>query len=707
MRTRKSSFALPSALVLLSLYACGGGHPAVAPPTPIAVLPATPWSPPADGSSATTSEPTKAPPTPGVDEGALDAKVDPCDDFYAYACGGWQQKTPIPSDRASWTRSFSEIDERNEKMLREILEKTAAGKPPEGSAYDAKLKSYWTACMDEQGIEQRGTAPLKAPFAIVDKITDAKGVAAAVRELYQLGFTPLFGFSSGQDFADATQVIGQLEQGGLGLPDRDYYLKADAKSVEIRNAYGEHVTKLLALTGESGPDVPAILALETELAKASMTRIERRDPKKTYHKMTLATVKGLAPTLGWDALVDALGVSRTAPVNVAQPLFFKGVEAQLAKTKTETWRAYLKLSIVRELAPMLPKAFVDEDFSFRSKNLTGAKQLLPRWKRCVDAVDGALGEALAQPFVKATFGAEGKERTSRMVAEIEKAMEKDLASLGWMDAPTRKKAFEKLHKINNKIGFPDAWRNYDALEVSTDYASNALHASHFEMTRLFAKIGKPLDRRDWYMTPPTVNAYYDANMNEMVFPAGILQPPFFDNAAPMGTNYGAIGLVMGHELTHGFDDEGRQFDGDGNLKDWWSKKVGAEFDKRAKCLSDQFDGYVAVDEVHVKGELTLGENIADLGGLKLAFAAFKDASAGKAVEPGGKYTPNQEFFLGFAQAWCQNARDEYKRTMATVDPHSPAKFRVNGPLSNFAPFAESFQCKADKAMVRKNRCEIW
>jgi endothelin-converting enzyme/putative endopeptidase len=704
MRTRRFSLALTS-LVGLSLYACGG-HEAVAPQTPIAVLPATPWTP----APTTSAEPvTTAPklPPPGVDEAAIDASVDPCDDFYAYACGGWQKATTIPNDRAQWTRSFSEIDQRNEKMLRDILAQAAEGKAEPGSAYADKLGAAWKACMDEAGIEARGQAPLKGPFAVVERAKDAAGLAAAIRELWSMGFTPLFSFYSGQDFADATQVIGQLEQGGLGLPDRDYYLKTDAKNVETRKAYVEHVGKLLGLAGETGADAAAIVALETELAKASMTRVDRRDPKKTYHRMALPALKTIAPSLSFEPFFDALGVARKAPVNVAQPDFFKGVEQQLKKTKPETWRAYLKLSIVRELAPMLPKAFVDQEFAFRSKHLTGAKEILPRWKRCVDAVDGELGEALAQPFVKATFGAEGKERTSRMIAEIERAMEKDLTSLSWMDEPTRKKAFDKLRKINNKIGYPDAWRSYDALEIGPEYATNALHASAFELRRQLAKIGKPVDRKEWFMTPPTVNAYYDATLNEMVFPAGILQPPFFDNAAPPGSNYGAIGLVMGHELTHGFDDEGRQFDGDGNLKDWWSKKVGAEFDRRAQCLVDQFDGYVAVDELHVNGKLTLGENIADLGGLKLSYAAFEDATAGKPPATPGKFAPAQEFFLGFAQAWCQNARPEYVRTLTNTDGHSPPKFRVNGPLSNFAPFSAAFQCKAGKPMVRANKCEVW
>jgi putative endopeptidase len=454
-----------------------------------------------------------------------------------------------------------------------------------------------------------------------------------------------------------------------------------------------------------------VMAVETELAKSSQTKVERRQPKNIYHRMQLAEIQKLAPAFDWKGFLSALGVAETAPINVLPPTFVKGLEARLAKTTAADWQAYFRWQVVHQLARTLSKAFVDEDFRFRSAAFTGAKTNLPRWKRCVDAADAALGEALAQPFVRDHFGAEGKEKTQSMVVEIERVMAKNLAALPWMDEKTRKKAEEKLAKINNKIGFPDAWRNYDTLEVTrSSYAENVMHADAFELRRVLAKIGKPLDRKEWYMSPPTVNAYYDANMNEMVFPAGILQPPFFDRTAPIAMNYGAIGLVMGHELTHGFDDEGRQYDGDGNLKEWWTPKVSKDFDKRAECVVKQYNDYVAIDELHVDGKLTLGENIADLGGLKLAYAAYVEATKTTAPpEKPSTFTPNQEFFLGFAQAWCMNARPQYRRLLTNVDPHSPPHDRVNGPLSNFTPFAEAFQCKAGAKMARppKDRCEIW
>ena len=660
----------------------------------------------------------------GVDDAALEKSVDPCTDFYQYACGGWLKATPIPEDRPGWSRGFSVLDERNEAELKKTLEQDAAGK--KGEAYAQKLGDFWLACMDEAAIEKAATKPLEAPFAVVDRLAkeivvvkdqkaSAADVSGVVRDLYKLGITPLFSFYSGQDAADATQVIGQLDQGGLGLPDRDYYVKTDAKSKEIRAQYEEHVGKMLVLAGDKPEEAKErakrVMAVETELAKSSQTKVERRQPKNIYHRMRLAEIEKLSPTFDWKGFLGAMGVAESAPINVLPPAFVKGLETRLAKTTAADWHAYFRWHVVHSLARTLPKAFVDEDFRYRSAAFTGAKTNLPRWKRCVDAADGALGEALAQPFVRDHFGAEGKEKTQSMVVEIERVMQKNLAALSWMDPTTRKKAEEKLAKINNKIGFPDVWRNYDALEITrASYADNVMRSDAFELKRVLSKIGKPLDRKEWYMSPPTVNAYYDANMNEMVFPAGILQPPFFDKLAPMAMNYGAIGLVMGHELTHGFDDEGRQYDGDGNLKEWWSPKVSKDFDQRASCVVKQYDAYVAIDELHVDGKLTLGENIADLGGLKLAYAAYVEATKTTAPpEKPATFTPSQEFFLGFAQAWCQNARPQYRRLLTNVDPHSPPQYRVNGPLSNFPAFAEAFQCKAGAKMVRpaKDRCEIW
>jgi putative endopeptidase len=689
---------------LLVALACGTA-PAPEPTVVVA-------KPPPSVTSAKPSASVSAAPAPtlsGVDTAALDKSIDPCDDFYAYACGAWMKNTPIPGDRASWNRSFSEIDERNDKALDAILERDAAGKGDSSDPYYAKLGDFYAACMDETAIESAGTAPLKEAFAAIDKVKDPASLSAVVRDLYKLGFAPIFSFSSGQDFADATQVIGQLEQAGLGLPDRDYYLKTDEKNVAIRKQYEEHVGKMLSLAKAGGPaDVKAVLTIETELARASMTRVDRREPLKVYHRMQLAGLKSLSPAFGWDAFFAGLEVSKNAPINVAQPDFIKGLEERLAKVKPLEWKGYLRWQVVHQAARLLPKAFVDEDFRFKSTALTGAEKLLPRWKRCVTATDDALGEALAQPFVRDTFGAEGKARASEMVAAIERTMERDLKALDWMDDATRKKAFEKLGKINNKIGFPAKWRNYDALSISrASYAKNALGAGAFELRRQLSKIGKPLDRNEWYMTPPAVNAYYDANMNEMVFPAGILQPPFFDKKSSFAMNYGAIGMVMGHELTHGFDDEGRQFDGDGNLKVWWTKDVNQKFEDKAACVIKQFNDYVVVDDVHVDGKLTLGENIADLGGLKLAYSAMKDARSGKTPEPIAGFSEEQQFFLSFAQAWCQNTRPQFARMLAAIDAHSPPRHRVNGPTSNLPEFAAAFSCKPTSKMVRKDRCEVW
>ncbi len=656
----------------------------------------------------------------GVDEAALDPAVDACDDFYAYACGNWIKATPIPDDKPLWTRSFSNLDDRNEAALRETLEADQKGKSAD--PYAQKLADFWGACMDAEGVEKAGLSPLKEAWTIIsalDKATDGPTTAAAVasvtRELYLRGFTPLFALYSGQDFGDATQVIGQLEQGGLGLPDRDYYLKEDAKSAELRGQYEEHVARMLELAGDSKIDAKAsamvVVALETELAKASMTRVDRRDPQKTYHRMTLEAASQLSPSLALPALTSAFGVPTSAPINVAQPDFFKAVEGLAGRIGAGAWRSYFRYHVVAELASAMPQRFVDEDFRFRSLAFTGQKEIQPRWKRCIDEVQGALGEALAQPFVRDRFGAEGKEQSQKMIAAIEAAMKRDLDGLGWMDAPTRKKAHEKLGKINNKIGYPDVWRNYDALAIGKSYAENVERSSIFELRRTLAKIGKPVDRKEWFMVPNEVNAYYDASLNEMVFPAGILQPPFFQKAARLPDGFGAIGMVMGHELTHGFDDEGRQFDGDGNLKEWWSEKVGKDFDKRADCVVKQFDDYVAIDELHVNGKLTLGENIADLGGIKLAWSSYKEAAKAAKTKPapGEKFTDDQRFFLSFAQAWCTTARPEIQRLRTNVDAHSPPKWRVNGPLSNTASFATAFKCKAGSKMIRppKDRCEIW
>ena len=653
-----------------------------------------------------------------IDPQAIDQGAQPCDDFYQFACGSWMKNTPIPDDQGTWMRGFSVIFENNEKLLREILERDAKA-PPADEPYAKQLGDLYASCMDEKAIESSADKALGPQFAKLDKVKDANTFAQVVAELHGAGEGALFSFSSAQDFADATQVIGTLEQGGLGMPDRDYYVKDDAKSKEIRDKYEAHVAEMLRLGGDkpeaAKAGAKAVLRVETTLAKASMTKVDLRDPHKVYHRVELAGLKKMAPDFPWDLYLKTLGFPGITALNVAQPEFFKEV-GQVAKSvrgggrAVADWKTYLKWHVLRSKAATLPARFVDEDFKFHSV-LTGAPKLLPKWKRCVRAVDASMGEALAQPFVKTRLGPQGKAQALELIGGIEATMKTNLDALSWMDDLTRKKALEKLSSINNKIAYPDVWRQYEGLEVNRDsYFDNSLRAAAFEVKRQLTKVGKPVDKKEWQMTPPTVNAYYEPSLNEMVFPAGILAYPFFASNAVPGLNYGAIGMVMGHELTHGFDDEGRQFDAQGNLKEWWTPSVSKEFDRRAACVVSQFDDYVPVDELHVNGKLTLGENIADLGGIKLAYGAFQAMKKGKEIKHGPySYSPEQEFFLGYAQSWCGNIRKETMRLRVTTDPHSPAKFRVNGPLSNSPEFARAFSCREGSQMVRSGdkRCEIW
>ena len=719
-------------VILGALVGCEGPQP---------VVPTTPM--PTIVPGASTSPTAAGPALLSVDEAALDKSVPACTDFYQFACGAWSRATPIPADKPSWTRSFDVIQERNENELRAILERYAAGQGKD-EPNAQKLGDFYAACVDEGAIEKAGLGALKADFDAIEAIKTAKDLIPVLASLHGRGVPAGFAFGSQQDFKDATQVIAAVEQGGLGMPDRDYYLKNDEATAKIRAAYVEHVARMFGLLGDK-PEVAkaaaaTVLRFEHALAAASMSREERRDPQKIYHRLERDGLAKAAPDFAWRDYFAKLGVADVAAINVAQPEFIKAFDALLlagapcvaeapiegadkaeAKGKPAAvkgcaapakkfpaaeWKTYLRWHTVRAAASSLSTRFVDERFQFEHA-LTGAEKLPPRWKRCVRAADDALGEALARPFVARMLGAEGKAATKQMVVNLEQALSEDIDHLAWMDAETRKKAHEKLAAIANKIGYPDVWRSYDALAVDRgDHLANRLHADAFEVKRDLAKIGKPLDRTQWQMTPPQVNAYYDSSMNEIVFPAGILAPPFYSIGSTRAANYGGIGMVVGHELTHGFDDEGRQFDAKGNLLDWWSKSVGEEFDRRASCVEKQFDGYVAVGDTHLKGKLTLGENIADLGGLRLAFAAMKKDLAQR-PEPAASFSPEQQFFLGFAQAWCTNQRPEYAMLMAKNNSHSPPRFRVNGPVSNMAEFAEAFQCKADAPMMRKDRCEVW
>ncbi|WP_257458187.1 M13 family metallopeptidase [Archangium lipolyticum] len=661
--------------------------------------------------------PEAKPLPPGLDGAAINDKADPCEDFYEYACGNWVKSTEIPADRPRWSRGFDTIAARNEELLRDILESTAKGKAPEGTPYAQKLGDFYGSCMDEAQLEASLPA-LKAQLAKLTAVKNAKDLAQVVGTMHAQSVFPLFRFGSSTDLKDATQVIGEVDQGGLGLPDRDYYVKEDEKSKALRAAYVEHMKNIFVLLGETpeqaAKSAASVMETETALAKGSLTRVERRDPHKLYHRLERKGLKQTAPGFQWDVYFTAAGARDVQPINVSHPPFFQEVD-RLAKTlKPEAWRTYLTWHYVSGVTPALPKSFQDERFRFTAENLTGAKEDVPRWKKCVRFTNGALGEALAVPFITKTFGEDGKKTTLQMVEEIEKAFERNLDTLAWMDAATREQALVKVRKIVNKIGYPDKWRNYDDMKVERgSFLGSLLNASAFEQARQLAKIGKPVDKTEWFMSPPTVNAYYNPPFNEIVFPAGILQPPFFNREASAAVNFGAMGMVVGHEITHGFDDEGRQFDAQGNLRDWWTPASDKAFRERVACVKNQYDGYTAIDDVKLNGALTLGENVADLGGLKLAHAAMeawlaRDAEAAKKAE-GYRYTPSQQFFLGYAQSWCSKYRDAFARQMAVVDSHSPPYWRVNGPVVNLPSFQKAFQCKEGAKMVSPaaQRCEVW
>ena len=644
---------------------------------------------------------------PIIDVTTMDRTMDPCTDFHAYACGGWLKANPIPPDKTSWGFA-SKLDDDNKVLLREILEEATAAGP--GDPVQKKIGDYYGACMDEKAIEAAGAAPLKAGLERIGRMRSKRDIAGVVAGMANQGV--LFDFQSDEDFKDSTQVIAEVDQDGLGLPDRDYYVKTDPKSVELRQAYLAHVQKMFGLLGDpasaAATEAQTVMRIETVLANGSLTQVERRDPQRLYHKMTRKQLEGLSPAFRWHEYFSAAGQPQLRSLNVISPEFFKTMNAVLRQEGLGSWKAYLRWHLAHANAPYLSAAFVNADFDFFGKTLGGAEQLEPRWKRCVRYVDNDLGEALGQAYVSRAFGPEAKQRAQKMAQQIEQAMEHDIESLPWMSPATKQRALEKLHSVANKIGYPDKWRDYSALEIARDdELGNVLRARTFEFHRRLAKIGKPVNRGEWLMTPPTVNAYYNPQINDINFPAGILQLPFFDPSADDAPNYGDMGGTIGHELTHGFDDEGRQFDAQGNLRDWWTPEDGKQFEQRASCLSDQYSQYVAVDDIKINGQLTMGENVADLGGLMLAYMAWQNETRGKKLDPIDGFSPEQRFFIGFGQSWCSNTRDETKRMYATIDPHSPDKYRANGVVSNMPEFQQAFQCKAGSAMVREKRCRVW
>jgi putative endopeptidase len=652
--------------------------------------------------------------TKPIDPANIDSTCAPCKNFFRYANGGWLKRTEIPGDQPRWG-SFSELQEKNYADLKDVLTDAAANASSTNDANLRKLGTFYGTCMDSTAIEAAGTMALQAALDRIAAIRDRRGVEAQIAGLHRIGIPAGFSFRSAPDAKQSSRTIAEAYQGGLGLPDRDYYTKTDSASQKIQRAYLKHVARMLKLSGQDSAtaarSAKAIVQLETALARASMTQEAQRDPEAVYHLTTAADLQAATPNFAWTLYLDTLGVRDIKEINVAQPQFMQAFDSLLRAAPVPDWKAYLRWNLISNTAPALSSPLVQESFQFNSTVLRGVKEMRPRWKRCLALSDEALGEILGQAYVKKNFTPEAKARALEMVRNIRAEMRSRLRTLTWMSPETKAKAYAKLEAFINKIGYPDVWRNYARLEARPGpFVTNLLLAKRFETERQLKKIGRPTDRNEWGMTAPTVDAYYNAPTNEITFPAGIMQPPFFNPRADDAVNYGGMGAVIGHEITHGFDDQGRQFDAQGNLSGWWTDADTKEFNRRAEVVEKQFDSYVAIDTLHVNGKLTLGENIADLGGLLIAHGAYRRSLQGKPEpRPIDGLTGDQRFFLAWAQVWRFKTRPEFARLLVNVDAHSPPEFRTIGPLSNIQAFAQAFGCKPGDPMVRSEseRAQIW
>ncbi len=659
------------------------------------------------------TETQKITPIPGFDRSVMDTSADPCADFYQYACGKFAQKYPIPSDLPLYSQGENVV-EYNRQLLHGILEQ-AAKPSPNRSPDEQKIGDCYASCMNTDAINAKGLQPLQQELDRISALKDKKELSALIAHYQKIDVNALFNLGSMQDYKDATKEIAVVDQGGLGLPEKDYYLRSDEKSATLRQQYVQHIANILHLYGEPEEkalaDAKAVLALETSMAKASMGMVERRDPYKTYHMETLTTLAGTDPVLNWTTLIQDTGAPPITDLNVASPAYFQALNGILQQTDMATLRSYLRVHLLDSFASRLPKAFDQENFDFFGRKLVGSPEMPVRWKRCVSATDAALGEALGKVYVDKYFSGDSKQQTLDMVKSIEAAMNKDLTTLTWMSPETKVKAIQKLDLITNKIGYPDKWRDYSMLTITPDGAlENSIHAREFESARQLAKIDKPVDKNEWEMSPPTVNAYYDDSMNNINFPAGILQPAFYDRSAPEAVNYGHIGTIIGHELTHGFDDQGSQFDGNGNLKNWWTAEDKKQFDARTACVADEYSSFVAVDDLHLNGKMTLGENTADNGGARLAYMAMEAYARQHNIDLTkkiGGFTPEQQFFIGAAQNSCTNDRPAFVRLLVQSDPHAPDKFRVKGVIRNMPEFAHAFGCKKGQPMDPVDHCRVW
>ncbi len=640
----------------------------------------------------------------------LDKTCKPCEDFYKFAMGGWMKNNPIPAEYPSWG-TFTELRDHNLTAMRSILDAAVSSKAAVGSN-ERKIGDFYASCMDTTAVDGAGLKPLAAELAAIDAIKDRKGIDAEIARLHKQNIGAVFEFGSSPDFKDSAHNLAEADQGGLGMPDRDYYTRDDDRSKHLRTEYVLHVTKIFQLAGDA-PDKAAaeaktVMEIETLLAKASRTNVELRDPEKNYNKMTLAELKTLTPDWSWENYFQAVGAPPVTSANIGQPDFFKEVNRQLTATSLPDWKIYLKWQLLHANVQSLPDSFVQENFNFYGKTLAGTKEIQPRWKRCVQAANTNLGEALGEVYVQKYFPPAAKARAKEMVNNLVAALRSDIPTLAWMGPETKKQAIAKMEAFTVKIGYPDKWRDYSKLSIDrASYNVNARRSHEFEQARQLARIGKPVDRLEWGMTPPTVNAYYNPTFNEIVFPAGILQPPFYDPKADDAVNYGGMGAVIGHEISHGFDDEGSRFDGQGNLRDWWTANDRKSFDEHAGCVVKQFDGYEVEPGLHQNGKLVLGESIGDLGGLAIAYAAYEKSIEGNRPKDIDGFTPEQRFFLGWAQVWGTNMRPEYARLQTNTNPHPLPEFRANGPVSNMEAFARAFGCKKGEPMVRENPCKIW
>jgi putative endopeptidase len=724
MKSAVSSVLASVALVATSaIAACAGSNKSPAPPTPSSETPETPAAVTPETPPAAAENVAPEPPDPnkklvkmslaevGIDPAGLDSTANACDDFYQFACGGWLKSAEIPADKSRWSR-FDEINDRIETALHTILEdalKADARKEPAR----ARLGVFYGACMDEAAAEKLGAAPLKPYLDKIAKIKDTKGLQKVITELHQSGVNVGFGLGAEQDAKDTTRVVAQMAQGGLGMPDRDYYFKDDADSKALREKYVAHVEKVLTLSGltadEAKKATQDVMDVESAIAKMSLTRVQLRDPEATYHKLTRADLAKEAPGFDWAVYLDASGAKGAKDVILHDVPYFKGFADMQKSVALSQWKSYLRFHVVAEASHALSKAFVDENFAW-VKAVSGQAELEPRWKRCVRATQNALGEDVGQEFIKVMFPGESKEVAMTMVQAIQQAFAEELPNLAWMDEETRKHALEKLATFAPHIGYPSKWKKYDFKVAKGQFFANELAGVRWITNWQMNRIGKPVDREEWGMFPQTVNAYYNPTKNEIVFPAAILQPPFFSAKASIPVNLGGIGMVIGHELTHGFDDEGSQFAPDGNLKKWWSEDAVKKFQEKTACIDKQYSQYEPLPGLKINGKLTMGENIADNGGAVLAYHAFhalrKDAP--ETVVADG-FTENQQFFLSIGQIWCAKSRDEATKRLVATNPHSFPKFRVVGPLTNMPEFSKAFGCKTGAKMrpAAENMCKVW